>query len=101
MSAQTVFDRFRPATAWQAYFPNGSNPWSAENVAHLYRRAGFGATWDEIQQGIASTPGKVVAKLLNGGGNQTTFAEESEQLADGGRSQAATRSNSRRLGFIA
>ncbi len=83
MSAQTAFERFRPETAWQAYFPNGANPWNAEKVAHLYRRAGFGANWNEIHQGIASTPAKVISALLNGAGDQDQFTEEAERLTEG------------------
>jgi uncharacterized protein (DUF1800 family) len=83
MSAQTAFDRFRPGTAWQAYFPNGTNPWNAEKVAHLYRRAAFGANWDEIQQGIAGSPRTIVSALLNGGAKHAAFADEAERLAEG------------------
>ena len=83
MSAQTTFERFRPETAWQAYFPNGANPWNPEKVAHLYRRAAFGANWNEIQQGVGSTPAKVVSRLLEGGNDQDRFAEEAERLTAG------------------
>ena len=41
--AQQMFDRFSPSTAWQPYYPLGTNPWNATKVAHLYRRAAFGA----------------------------------------------------------
>lgn len=83
MSSQTAFDRFRPGTAWQAYFPNGSNPWNAEKVAHLYRRAAFGANWDEIQQGVAASSDRLVSQLLEGGPQQEAFAEEADRLAEG------------------
>lgn len=82
MHAQQAFDRFRPSTAWQAYFPNGSNPWNAGKVAHLYRRAAFGATWDEIQQGIAGSPRAAVSELLKGGSGQEKFAEEADRLTE-------------------
>lgn len=83
MSAQQAFDRFRPDTAWQAYFPNGGNRWNAEKVAHLHRRAGFGASWTEIQQGVNDKPGALIASLMKGGENQTPFAEEAERITQG------------------
>lgn len=83
MSAQQAFDRFRPHTAWQAYFPNGGNRWDAEKVAHLYRRAGFGANWSEIQQGRNGKPGALIDSLIKGGENQAQFADEAEQIAEG------------------
>ena len=82
MSAQKAFDRFRPDTAWQAYFPNGSNPWNAEKVAHLYRRAAFGANWEEIQQGVAGSPDRLVSALLLGGPDQSQFTDEADRLAE-------------------
>ena len=30
---------------WAAYEPTGADPWDLRKVAHLHRRAGFGATW--------------------------------------------------------
>ena len=82
MSAQQAFERFRPESAWQAYFPNGSNPWNAEKVAHLYRRAAFGASWDEIQAGVADSPARLVSRLLAGGKDQAKFSEEAKRLTD-------------------
>lgn len=82
MSAQQAFDRFRPETAWQAYFPTGGNRWNAEKVAHLYRRAGFGANWSEIQQGINRKPSELIASLMLGGENLTQFADEAERVTE-------------------
>ena len=83
MSPQQAFDRFRPDSAWQAYFPNGANPWNAEKIAHLYRRTAFGANWREIQAGLADSPARLVAKLLQGGEGQAKFAEDADRLAEG------------------
>ncbi len=33
-----------PAVAWQPWRPDEKNPWTLKWAAHLYRRAGFGAT---------------------------------------------------------
>ena len=36
-----------PRRAWEPYRPTADNPWDLRKVGHLYRRAAFGATWDE------------------------------------------------------
>ncbi len=48
-----------------AYVPTASKPWNARRVAHLYRRLGFGASLDQIQQGLSMSPGDLVDQLLN------------------------------------
>ncbi len=47
------------------YIPVPTKPWNARRVAHLYRRLGFGATVDQIQQGLALTPSELVDQLLD------------------------------------
>jgi uncharacterized protein (DUF1800 family) len=47
------------------YVPSTAKPWNARRVAHLYRRIGFGATLEQIQQGLQMTPSDLVDQLLN------------------------------------
>ena len=47
------------------YVPSPVKPWNERRVAHLYRRLGFGATPDQIQQGLQMTPSQLVDQLLN------------------------------------
>ena len=47
------------------YVPVPTKPWNARRVAHLYRRLGFGATIDQIQQGLAMSPSDLVDQLLD------------------------------------
>lgn len=58
---------FMPALAdsLDPYEPSPDKPWNARRVAHLYRRLGFGATIDQIQQGLAMHPSALVDQLLN------------------------------------
>lgn len=49
----------------QPYQPSASKPWNAQRVAHLYRRLGYGASLEQIQQGLQMTPGELVDQLLN------------------------------------
>ena len=81
-SAQKAFNRFRPETAWEAYFPNPSNPWNMAKAAHLFRRAAFGAAWDRIEQGANASPDALVDELLTGG-ETTQFEEDFNRLQKG------------------
>lgn len=47
------------------YVPTAAKPWNARRVAHLYRRLGFGATYQQIQQGLLLTPSALVDQLLD------------------------------------
>ncbi|MBK9337844.1 MAG: DUF1800 domain-containing protein [Lewinellaceae bacterium] len=47
------------------YIPSAGKPWDARRVAHLYRRLGYGATHDQIQQGLQMTPSALVDLLLD------------------------------------
>ena len=79
---QTTLDRFRPRTAWAAYFPNGGNPWDATKVAHLLRRATFGASPEELKTGVDSRPTKLVADLIRGGEGQFEFEAQMHSLVE-------------------
>ena len=50
----------------EPYEPTPANPWDRRKVAHLYRRAAFGATWAELEEGIKLGPRACVDRLLNG-----------------------------------
>ena len=64
-----------PRRAWEPYRPSADNPWDLRKVGHLYRRAAFGATWDELQAGVAAGPEKTIGALLAGGGDGPAFPE--------------------------
>lgn len=53
------------ADSLDPYLPSVSKPWNAQRVAHLYRRLGYGASLDQIQQGLQMTPSELVDQLLN------------------------------------
>ncbi len=50
--------------AWQEYKPKPGH-WDHAAVAHFHRRAGFGATSDEIAAGLKLTPGELIDQLLS------------------------------------
>src|SRR5687768_12345063 len=64
-----------PQWDWQPYEPSAARPWNLERAAHLYRRAGFGATWDDLQQALRSTPQETLARLSAGDGAESFYAE--------------------------
>jgi len=53
-----------PEWAWAPYQPDAARPWNLARAAHLLRRAGFGATWKQLQQALSDGPERTVAKLL-------------------------------------
>jgi uncharacterized protein (DUF1800 family) len=57
-----------PDTAhpWAPYVPTKDAPWNLRRVVHLHRRAGFAATWSEIQRDLADGPKASVRRLLAG-----------------------------------
>lgn len=61
-----------PVASLQPYVPTADKPWNARRVAHLYRRLGFGATHQQIQQGLSMSPGELVDQLLDTAANLGT-----------------------------
>jgi hypothetical protein len=53
-----------PKGLWAAYEPAANDPWDLSKVAHLHRRAGFGATWGELQRDLKDGPAASVERLL-------------------------------------
>jgi hypothetical protein len=51
---------------WARYKPTSAAPWNLRRVVHLHRRAGFAATWREIERDLADGPEASVDRLLSG-----------------------------------
>ena len=45
--------------------PAGADPWDLGKVAHLHRRAGFGATWADLQRDLKAGPAASVDRLVD------------------------------------
>ncbi len=58
--------RLDPAGAWARYEPSAEAPWDRRRVVHLHRRAGFAATWGEIQRDLKDGPKASIDRLLTG-----------------------------------
>ena len=49
---------------WAPYAPTTAEPWNVRLAVHLHRRAGFAATWSEIERDVAGPPQEAVTRLL-------------------------------------
>ncbi|WP_422926757.1 DUF1800 domain-containing protein [Singulisphaera sp. PoT] len=78
---------------WEPFEPKGSDPWDLRKVAHLHRRAGFGATWGEIQRDLKAGPAASVDRLLS----PPAASADEEQVVESLRQGAVESSNLRRL----
>ena len=70
----------------QTYTPDERRPWNLRRVVHLHRRAGFAATWNELQRDLNDGPQAAVDRLLTGkaysSGVPEGFEDTSRLLAD-------------------
>src|SRR5271156_228726 len=54
------------ADCWDRYVPTADAPWDLRRVVHLHRRAGFAASWPEIERDLAEGPEASISRLLDG-----------------------------------
>ena len=54
-----------PADAWKPWLPNAEEPWNRKRIAHLYRRAAFGATPAEVDAALKLGHTKTLEQLLS------------------------------------
>src|SRR5271170_4718563 len=74
------------ANAWSRYEPSAEAPWDLRRVVHLHRRAGFGATWLELERDLADGPEVAIDRILTGrsraSGVPADFDRVSSRIAD-------------------
>lgn len=75
-----TLDAVDPAWAWQPYVPDADHPWDRRRAAHLFRRAGFGATTGRLDEAVRGTPADAVARLLDGDPQSAEFDAEADRL---------------------
>jgi uncharacterized protein (DUF1800 family) len=51
---------------WSPYAPTKETPWNLRRVVHLHRRAGFAATWNEIERELKDGPQASIDRILVG-----------------------------------
>ena len=74
-----------PQWAWAAYQPDTRRPWNLALAGHLYRRAAFGASWDQLQQALSDGPQRTVDRLLRPQADTAAF----NSIYDGYEASAA------------
>lgn len=77
----SLWDEIDPVWAWSPYQPSEDMPWNLARVAHLFRRAGFGASTTELKQAVEQSPHEVLAQLISLPPAGDPFERESEELA--------------------
>src|SRR5947209_14973142 len=74
------------AAPWEPYAPSSDAPWDLRRVVHLHHRAGFAATWAELQRDLKDGPQAGIDRLLHGQsrlqGVPAEFESTSALLAD-------------------
>lgn len=66
---------------WTRYQPSAAAPWDLRRVVHLHRRAGFAATWNELQRDLKDGPQAAVDRLLKSESRIGGVPESFEKMA--------------------
>lgn len=82
---------------WKPWEPTPEQPWDRRRVVHLHRRAGFGATWAELERDLSEGPEAAVNRVLQGDCRMDGVAEDFQTLARGIGDAAVGSNNSTRL----
>jgi len=80
-----------PARAWGPYQPSERRPWNLARAAHLHRRAGFGASWGELQEALRLGPQATIDQLLRPVGDAAAFNRTCDELEKAATSVEALR----------
>ena len=72
-----------PGWAWARYEPSDACPWTLPLAGHLYRRAAFGADWQQLQDAIKAGPQATVDRLLGpAGGPSASDQDDASQSGE-------------------
>lgn len=53
-----------PQWAWAEFQPDDQRPWNLALAGHLYRRAGFGADWEQLERAVSDGPRATIEQLV-------------------------------------
>jgi hypothetical protein len=67
---------------WEAWQPSDDEPWDTRRVVHLHRRAGFAATWKEIQRDLKDGPGATIDRVLHGKARMQAIPNDFAEMAN-------------------
>jgi uncharacterized protein (DUF1800 family) len=66
--------------AWSTYEPSDEVPWDLRSAAHLFRRAGFGATYGELVEAVRRKPTDVVDEMVSASPEPESFRTQMRSL---------------------
>src|SRR6516162_598211 len=66
MNAPSETKPAKATVSWAAYLATDRDAWNLRRVVHLHRRAGFAATWGEIQRDLKDGPRASIDRILSG-----------------------------------
>ena len=84
-------DTVAPGLAWARYEPSAQAPWNLARAAHLWRRAGFGATWGQLQESLKAGPQRTIDRLLEPKADVEAFNRTCDGYAEKATSVGALR----------
>lgn len=70
-----------PEWAWSEFKPGNENAWNLQTASHLFRRAGFGASLEELNSAVNKTPEQVIEDLF-AAQESDAFLQDMKSLAD-------------------
>ena len=68
-----------PRWAWARFEPDDERPWSPALAGHLYRRAGFGARWEQLRQAVDLGPQRTIDRLLEPEADVSAFSQTQDE----------------------
>jgi uncharacterized protein (DUF1800 family) len=78
---------------WAPFEPTTTDAWDLRKVAHLHRRAGFGANWRDLQRDLGAGPAASVGRFFNPPARKA----EEQRVLDGLRTSVLDTGDSERL----
>jgi hypothetical protein len=90
-----TLDQIDPAEAWQPWQPTAADAWGRKWAAHLYRRAAFGPSRDDLIEAERLGPHGTLDLLFQG---QPHVEEVMEAIVDAGRIAAEREDGGEQLG---
>ncbi len=79
--ARLSLTKVDPAWAWSPFAASETAPWNRAAAAHLHRRAGFAASFAELDRTLKLAPVEAVDRLLAGGESSGEFNQQMDDMA--------------------
>src|SRR5687768_15417514 len=76
----SALDKVDPEWAWQPFAPTATRVWDRRMAAHLYRRAGFGASWQQLETAVKQSPTALAEQFVQGP-NSGSMQGSNDELA--------------------